>query len=256
MVLRSKPNKSSAALNKSFAILTSSGLCIFGLTIYIEPLREFDSSFLPFKSFKDNSGVIKPSIKPSKISSWPLPKSTKIAGFCIKWPTLRINSSERPGKISAPPSGVVYSRSGFCLRVRVLPPFSKVSCKSPFIKPNQLRYTSTFSSASTAAIESSQSWMAVIADSSNTSLMLAGSSLPTGWLPSIWISACRLLFFNKIPVGLSASPTKPANWAASFNSVLLSPCTTSSLPSTTLKPVASVYEPDANAKLSSKNFLA
>ena len=207
MVLRGKLRTSSEAANNSLANLTSSGLCIFGFTIYIEPVREFDNSLLPLISFRLRSGVIKASMMPSKISSGPAPTSTKIAGFCIKWPTLRINSSARPGRTSEPPSGVVYSRSGFCLRVRTLPFFSKVSSKSPFIRPNQLRYAAAFSSASTAAIESSQSWIALMADSTNKSLIAAGSSLPIGLLASIWISTCRLLFLSRMPVGLLAAPT-------------------------------------------------
>ena len=142
------------------------------------------------------------------------------------------------------------------VRVVCLPFFSKLSVRSPFIKPNQLRYTSTFSSASTAATESSQSWMVVTAASIKTSLMPAGSSLPT-WLDgSIWISACKPLFFSKIPVGFAASPRKPTNFSGWANEVVLSPWSITNLPSSTLKPVTSAYLPSAKAKLASKKFLA
>ena len=77
------------------------------------------------------------------------------------------------------------------------------------------------SAASTAATESSQSWMVVIADSTNTSLIPAGSSIPMLWSLSIWISRCKLLFFNKIPVGLLISPAKPIYWLVFFNSDLV-----------------------------------
>ena len=57
--------------------------------------------------------------------------------------------------------------------------------------------------------------MAVTADSIQTSLIFAGSSLPTESSGSISISICKLLFFNNIPLGLSGSPMKPTNFSLS-----------------------------------------
>ncbi|MNP35643.1 hypothetical protein D3C76_1289860 [compost metagenome] len=74
------PIACSARSNNSTANATSSGPCIFGLTIYIEPLREFLFSFSLRISATDNNGVTNASIIPSKISS----PSTKIAGLVIK----------------------------------------------------------------------------------------------------------------------------------------------------------------------------
>ncbi|MNC68666.1 hypothetical protein D3C75_1192940 [compost metagenome] len=57
----------------------------------------------------------------------------------IRWPTLRTNNNEQPCKLAEPPSGVVYSRSGFMVRVNVRSPFWTLSDRSPFIRPSQLR---------------------------------------------------------------------------------------------------------------------
>ncbi len=64
-VFAGKPNNCSARSKSSTAKATSSGPCIFGLTIYIEPLREFLISFSPLMSAKDNNGVTNASMMPS-----------------------------------------------------------------------------------------------------------------------------------------------------------------------------------------------
>ena len=153
-VLRGNPNRSSISEKSSTVRLTSSGPCIFGFTIYIEPVREFLSSLLPCRSCSAQKVVKSPSINPSGISSL---AALRMAGLVMRWPTLRTNSRLRPGRLSVLPSGAVKQRSGFSRRVSVSPPFLKVSVRSPFIRPSQLRYTTTLSSASTAATESSQS---------------------------------------------------------------------------------------------------
>ena len=66
-----------------------------------------------------------------------------------------------------------------------LPPLLNVSSSVPFIRPSQLRYTATLSSASTAATESSQSWIVVSAASTMTSLSPARCRLPMALLGSI-----------------------------------------------------------------------
>ena len=128
-------SSSSERVNNSTAKATSSEPCIFGLTIYIEPVRELRKVFLPVMSMVDSIGVITPSIIPSKISS----PSTKIAGLVIKWPTLRSSSTERPCRVWLLPVRSVKVRSLFSVRVMVLLFFSITSLKSPFIRPNQLR---------------------------------------------------------------------------------------------------------------------
>ena len=93
-------------------------------------------------------------------------------------------------------SGLVYSRSGLSLRVKVLPFLVTSSVKVPVIKPNQLRYTKVLSSPSTAATESSQSIIEVKAASIIISLMPAGSWLPIGVVLSMIISKCKPLCKN------------------------------------------------------------
>ena len=64
-VFAGKPSACSERSNNSTAKATSSGPCILGFTMYIEPLREFLFSFSPLMSAKDNSGVINASMIPS-----------------------------------------------------------------------------------------------------------------------------------------------------------------------------------------------
>ena len=193
----------SIAANKLLAKRTSSGPCIFGFTIYTEPERLLVFS-LRLRSNGAISAVITPSSMPSGIS---LPCLSSTAGVVIKWPTLRINSSERPGSLNVPlPSGVVYSRSGLSVRVKVWPPLCTSSTSVPFIKPSQLAYTSALSSPSTAVTESSQSIMVESAASRMTSFTPAGSCAPIGLLLSIKISMCRPLCKNNNDVGASALP--------------------------------------------------
>ncbi len=135
-VLRGNSKRSSICENSSTARLTSSGPCILGFTIYMEPVREFFSSPVPLRSCSAQKVVNRPSRKPSGIS---LPAASTIAGLVMRWPTLRTKSRLRPGSVRVPPSGVVNFRSGFRRRVRLASPFLKVSVRSPFMRPNQLR---------------------------------------------------------------------------------------------------------------------
>ena len=48
-VLRARPSTSSTRLNSSLAKATSSGPCIFGLTMYTEPVRVFLRLVLPLR---------------------------------------------------------------------------------------------------------------------------------------------------------------------------------------------------------------
>ena len=135
-VLRANPNKSSMRLNKFTASVTSSGPCILGLTMYMEPVREFFIGRSPRRSCSVQKVVKRPSMNPSGISS---PCALSTAEFVIKWPTLRTKSKLRPGKVSALPSGRVNERSGCNRRVTVSPPFLKVSVSLPVMSPSQLR---------------------------------------------------------------------------------------------------------------------
>ncbi|MNP04220.1 hypothetical protein D3C76_961280 [compost metagenome] len=135
-VLRFMPSRSSTWLKISAAKATSSGPCIFGLTMYTLPLRVFLRLVLPLRLCRAIRLVNSPSWIPSGIS---LPWASRIAGLVIRWPTLRTNSSERPCRVTLPPLGAAYSRSGFMVRVKVLPPLLTLSARSPFIRPSQLR---------------------------------------------------------------------------------------------------------------------
>ncbi|MNJ54532.1 hypothetical protein D3C77_499760 [compost metagenome] len=100
-VLRGMPSRSSTWLKISAAKATSSGPCIFGLTMYTLPLRVFLRLVLPLRLCRAIRLVNRPSWMPSGIS---LPWASRIAGLVIRWPTLRMNSSERPGRVSGWPS--------------------------------------------------------------------------------------------------------------------------------------------------------
>ena len=140
---------------------------------------------------------------PSGISA---PSLSRTASVNMWWPTLRISIRLRPGSTSAPPSGAVNWRSAESLRSSDLPPLLKVADRLPSISPSQLRYTSTLSSASTAATLSSQSMIVLMADSSTTSATPAGSPEPIGCDRSITTSMCKPLRFNTIALGAEASP--------------------------------------------------
>ena len=147
-----------------------------------------------------------------KIASWmpsytSLPSASTIASLVIRCPTLRTNSRLRPGRVSSPPSGLVKVRSWLRTRVKLVSPLLTSSDRSPLFSPSQLRYPSTLSSASTAATESSKSWIVVIADSSTTSLMPALSVEPTGDSGSIRISMCRPLLTSS--TDQSGEPSSP-----------------------------------------------
>ena len=177
------------------------------------------------------SVVTTASMTPSGIS---LPSPHRIAGLVIRWPTLRTKSSARPCSLTGLPSAPVYSRSAFRRRVIGLPPFSKVSSSVPFIRPSQLRYTTTLSSASTAATESSQSMMVDSAASISRSFTPAASVLPMAPLRSICTSMCRPLFFSSTALGAAASPWKPTNFSACCRPVVEPFCSfTTSLPPST-----------------------
>ena len=81
MVLRGKLSASSTRPNSSVVNATSSGPCIFGLTMLIEPVVEFLTLLLPLRSWMAIMAVTMPSIIPSGISE---PSSNKIAGLVIR----------------------------------------------------------------------------------------------------------------------------------------------------------------------------
>jgi hypothetical protein len=56
----------------------------------------------------------------------------------IRWPTLRTNSSERPGSVTLDPSGAVTVRSASSARVSVLPPLSKLSVQIAAHQPQPI----------------------------------------------------------------------------------------------------------------------
>jgi hypothetical protein len=67
------------------------------------------------------------------------PSARRTAGVVIRWPTLRTNSSDRPGRVTVEPSGAVNRLVRVEGASQDLPPLSKVSTRSPFIRPSQLR---------------------------------------------------------------------------------------------------------------------
>ena len=135
IVKRGKPSASSIRPNNTSANATSSGPCILGLTMFTEPAVEFWNGALPFRSCIAIRVVIMPSMIPSGTSA---PSASKIAGLVIRCPTLRMNNIERPFSLTVSPLTPWYSRSGFMVRVKVLPPLVTSSARSPFIRPNQL----------------------------------------------------------------------------------------------------------------------
>ena len=139
-------------------------------------------------------------------SPWTVTISVEI---CI--PTFRTSRSDRLLIFPWFPLANVIAVSGVNFRVTVSVPFAKLVSRVPFIRPSQLLYAKTLSSASTVATESSQSIIVLTADSTITSAMFAGSAEPISCSGSITISICRLFFARKIELGLSASPTCPTN---------------------------------------------
>mmetsp|Transcript_4772 Transcript_4772/g.8484 ORF Transcript_4772/g.8484 Transcript_4772/m.8484 type:complete len:215 (-) Transcript_4772:827-1471(-) len=175
-VLRGKPRSSSTRVNTRSVKATSSGPCCLGLTTYTEPVRELrwaPSGFL--RSCIAAATVISASTRPSGTSRPVSAKRTASVSKCI--PTLRTKSTTRPGRTFLPPDlGHTNVLSGLSLRTRSLPPLENFSSRVPFMRPVQLLYTLALSKASTAATESSQSAIAVIADSITMSLM------PAAWV--------------------------------------------------------------------------
>ena len=125
------PKTSSTLLNIRFVKAVSSGPCIFGLTIYIDPFFEF---FFFFKSCNAAAVVINASIIPSGTS---LPSFNNIEGLVIRCPTFLIKSRLRPRNFKPLPSLEIKFLSGFNFLSKFLPFFSNCVFKSPFIKPNQ-----------------------------------------------------------------------------------------------------------------------
>ncbi|MNF93043.1 hypothetical protein D3C84_757030 [compost metagenome] len=85
---------------------------------------------------------------PSGISR---PSLSSKAGVVIRCPTLRTSINERPANVRDYPSARDHWRSGLRWRITDCPCFCRVSQRSPFISPNQLRYTTTLSAASTCS---------------------------------------------------------------------------------------------------------
>ena len=144
------PSVRSTRANSSAAKATSSGPCILGLTMYIEPAREFMrrppppapsppvsplSPPLPM-SCMAHSAVTWASRMPSGTSR---PPASSTAGVVIRWPTLRTSISARPGRrVSAKPKGFLSVTSSFSSRTKVSPPFFTSTFRSPRIRPSQL----------------------------------------------------------------------------------------------------------------------
>ena len=124
----------SISVKTSFANFTSSGPCIFGLTIYTEPAVEFLMPDWRLISCCAIKTVHTASINPSPISS---PCSSRILGVVIKCPTFRTSSKDLPLSVNFDPLDVVMSMSEFSCLFIIEPPLEKVVDKSPFIKPSQ-----------------------------------------------------------------------------------------------------------------------
>ena len=142
-VLAGKPKSASTRLKSSLAKATSAGPCIFGLTIYTEPVRElpYRCSLVRLRSCSAIATVTTASRMPSNIS---LPWPSRIAGLVIRCPTLRKNKSERPCSVTTPSLACVapipawYFLSAFRVRLKVLPFLVTLSTSVPFKMPNQL----------------------------------------------------------------------------------------------------------------------
>ena len=126
-----KPRTFSTFSNIKSVKATSSGPCIFGLTIYTDPVREFP---LFLKSCIAAAVVINASIIPSGISE---PSFNKIDGLVIKCPTLRFNINALPCNLILFPFEEIYSLSEFSFLINFFPFFFILACKSPFIRPSQ-----------------------------------------------------------------------------------------------------------------------
>mmetsp|Transcript_7588 Transcript_7588/g.12264 ORF Transcript_7588/g.12264 Transcript_7588/m.12264 type:complete len:219 (+) Transcript_7588:2604-3260(+) len=188
IVFRASPSSCSTRPSILTVYATSSGPCCFGLTMYILPVREFFSCFaVPFRSWRAASVVTMASTSPSGTS---LSVATNLTASVYIWiPTFRTSRTTRPGITrGAPVATDVNLLSGFSFRTISFPPLVNFSASVPFMSPFQFRYTTDLSAASTAATESSQSAIAVIADSSMISLTPAGCVEPTWLFASIWIS--------------------------------------------------------------------
>mmetsp|Transcript_26179 Transcript_26179/g.86104 ORF Transcript_26179/g.86104 Transcript_26179/m.86104 type:complete len:209 (-) Transcript_26179:719-1345(-) len=176
--------------------------------MYTLPVREFFVSPLLRRSCKAARLVTARSSMCSGIS---LPSSSVTASVYRCIPTFRTRSTVVPGSRSSFPAGVDQTLSVFIRRVIILEPFCISTLKLRFISPAHVRYTCTLSSASTAATESSQSAMAVRADSTTTSLMPAMLDLPMLLLWSMTISKCSPLLRSSTLLSSSPSLRKPAN---------------------------------------------
>ncbi len=123
-------------MNSSTAKATSSGPCIFGLTTYMDPVSELGRCDSVRRSRRLPTAVTRASRMPSGTS---LPSLSSTASVVIRWPTCRMNSSERPRNVTSSPEGAVQVRSGFIGRVKVLPPLLTSGASVPSISCSQLR---------------------------------------------------------------------------------------------------------------------
>ena len=124
--------KTFSTLSKSLLVNeTSSGPCIFGFTIYTEPVLEF---FLFFKSCFAHSTVIKPSKIPSGISE---PSLNSMELLFIRCPTFLFKIRDLPCSVILLPSIDLYFLSEFNFLINFLPFFSTSVFKSPFMIPSQ-----------------------------------------------------------------------------------------------------------------------
>ena len=140
-----------------------------------------------------------------KVSCTPSP-SMVIMSVVRCMPTFRTRRSDRLLIVPCSPLARVIAESGFNFLIMVCDPFTKLVSRVPFIKPSQLAYAVTLSSASTVATESSQSMIVLTADSTITSAIFAESVEPIWSFASIIISMCKLFLRRNIESGLSISP--------------------------------------------------
>ncbi len=132
-VLSGNPSRCSILDNVSLANFTSSGPCIFGLTMYMEPAGEFIRS--PVTSTIPIATVVMASIIPSGTS---FPSRVFIRLVVIKWPTLRISNNDRPRSWPSSPFGRVMTLSGFSVLSTTTPSFLNDEDNEPSIRPSQL----------------------------------------------------------------------------------------------------------------------
>mmetsp|Transcript_10432 Transcript_10432/g.31346 ORF Transcript_10432/g.31346 Transcript_10432/m.31346 type:complete len:286 (+) Transcript_10432:1041-1898(+) len=234
-----RPRNASALLKSRLLKATSSGPCIFGLTMYTEPARLLRTRLRGSPAGSASAGLARSNVaalaetkRSTKASGTASPPGSRTISVCICMPTLRHMSTARPGRVSRPPPTAALSKARSCLsrRCTVRPDFSNVAVRPPRMSPAHVRYTFTLSSASTAATLSSKSQMAVKALSRTTSLKpqpkpSCAARAALAKLRMTWRPLCRSTSSFGQPASPRVKPTSfsgSASWASPLSSAAVS----------------------------------